>query len=236
MIAHYLQHVPFEGLGSIEYWLKDNGFEITLTRLFESEPLPNIAQIDFLIILGGPMSVNDEKNFRWLKKEKEYITDMINSGKPVLGICLGAQLIASAMGKKVYQNGLKEIGWFPVQGIPPRDNSIFAFPSSTTVFHWHGETFDLPENAELLASSRGCRNQAFQIGISVIGLQFHLETTTDSSREITTNCRNELIPSQYVQTEDQIMSAQSDDYLEINRLMDKILSFLHTNNARQYLR
>lgn len=229
MRAHYLQHVPFEGLGSIETWLQTAGYEITSTQFYESSALPDVNEIDLLIVMGGPMSVNDEGEFPWLALEKKFIRDVIEAGKPVLGICLGAQLIASAMGGKVYQNPVQEIGWFPVQAVPSADNSIFAFPPSITVFHWHGETFSLPPGATLLARSEGCENQAFQIGGSVIGLQFHLETTPASALEIVINCRDELISSQYVQTEEEILSVGPGSYGAINLLMGDILFFLQTS-------
>jgi GMP synthase-like glutamine amidotransferase len=227
MRAHYFQHVPFEGLGSIESWLKVAGYEITSTRFFESTELPDIREIDMLVIMGGPMSVNDEAKYPWLVSEKQFIREAVNSGKPVLGICLGAQLIAAAFGAKVYRNSVKEIGWFPIQGISSNDESIFfKFPESIKAFHWHGETFDLPPQAVRLAKSDECENQAFQLGKSVIGLQFHLETTPNAAQDIVSNCRDELVPSQYVQTENEILSVKSETYKSINYLMANILAFL----------
>ncbi|MDI6401728.1 hypothetical protein QLX67_06970 [Balneolaceae bacterium ANBcel3] len=226
MRAHYFQHVSFEGPGSIEPWMKSQGYELTCTRFFESAELPNPDSIDFLVIMGGPMSVNDESRFPWLSIEKEFVRTFIDSGKPLLGICLGAQIIASTMGAKVYPNPLKEIGWFPIQAVTPQDDSAFRFSPSETVFHWHGETFDLPSDAIHLARSEGCENQAFQIGKRVMGLQFHLETTPESAREIVTHCRDELIPSRYVQTEDEILSAHTSRYTSINEQMSNILSYL----------
>jgi GMP synthase-like glutamine amidotransferase len=229
MRAHYFQHVPFEGLGSIGPWLREAGYTITNTRFFEPVELPGITDIDLLVIMGGPMSVNDEDELTWLVQEKQFIRDAIMKGKSVLGICLGAQLIASAMGARVYQNTFKEIGWFPIQGVSSTDN--FRFPPSVQVFHWHGEAFDLPSGAILLASSEGCKNQAFQIGRSVIGLQFHLETTPASAREIISNCRDELTPSQFVQTEESILSAKPGAYDTINQIMNDILFFLQQNHG-----
>lgn len=138
MRAHYFQHVPFEGLGSIESWLKKSGFKITSTRFYESAKLPDLKTIDLLVVMGGPMSVNDEDRFPWLVAEKQFIWDAIAKSKPVLGICLGAQLIASALGAGVYPNKVKEIGWFPIHGIESNGQSVFAFPESISVFHWHG--------------------------------------------------------------------------------------------------
>ncbi|MCP5446059.1 MAG: gamma-glutamyl-gamma-aminobutyrate hydrolase family protein [Chromatiaceae bacterium] len=226
MRAHYFQHVPFEGLGSIEAWLTAHGFAITATKFFESAEIPALHQIDLLVVLGGPMSVNEEAQFRWLAAEKAYLREAVVSGKPVLGICLGAQLIASAMGSGVYPNSAKEIGWFPINGIAVSNHSAFNFPQTVQVFHWHGETFDLPAGAVHLASSDGCTNQAFQIGTSVIGLQFHLETTPESLQRIVANCRDEIVPARYIQTEDEMRSADAAAYRSINRMMDDVLSHL----------
>lgn len=231
MRAHYLQHVPFEGLGSIAPWLEAAGHELTNTRFFESAALPDLKKIDLLLVMGGPMSVNDEDEFPWLVSEKQFIGEAIHLGKPVLGICLGAQLIASATGARIYRNSFKEIGWFPIYGISSNDRSIFSFPPSVQVFHWHGETFDLPSGATRLAKSDKCENQAFQISKSVIGLQFHLETTPEAAREIVSNCRNDLVPSEYIQTEQEILSVKPERYKSINQLMGNILSFLLRNDG-----
>ena len=226
MRAHYLQHVPFECLGSIEPWLRSAGYETTKTPFFRSVDLPDHQEVDLLVVMGGPMSVNDEGEFPWLVEEKQFIRNAIEAGKPVLGVCLGAQLIASAMGARVYPNAVKEIGWFPIQGVPPIGGSSFRFPPSVEVFHWHGETFDLPCGAVRLAASEGCENQAFQLGQSVIGLQFHLETTPESARELVSHCSAELIRSRYVQSATSILAAAPDIYRDINNLMVEVLLFL----------
>lgn len=231
MRAHYLQHVPFEGPGSIVSWLAAAGWKITRTRLFASEALPDPGALDLLVIMGGPMSVHDEDEFPWLTTEKRFIREVIDSGTPALGICLGAQLIASAMGARVYRNPVKEIGWLPVRGVAGNDGCIFRFPQSETVFHWHGETFDLPPGATRLAQSDGCENQAFQLGESVIALQFHLETTPEAVRELVANCRDELVPARYIQTEEEILSVGPARYQTIHRLMGGILSFLLRHNG-----
>lgn len=231
MRAHYLQHVPFESLGSIEAWLQNAGYEISRTQLYESEGFPKIEDIDLLVVMGGPMSVNDEQQYSWLVKEKNFIKSMIQAGKSTLGICLGAQLIANSMGGDVFQNSVKEIGWFPIQAAKSQSNGVFQFPEEIEVFHWHGETFSLPNGATQIAESKGCKNQAFQIGSNVIGLQFHLETTPNSAQAIVENCRNELVDGEYIQTEAVILSASQEQYDSINSLMGEILEYLQASNG-----
>ncbi|HQI74103.1 MAG TPA: type 1 glutamine amidotransferase [Smithella sp.] len=231
MRAHYLQHVPFEGLGSIESWLQKSGYEITSTKLFDGPEFPDLRKIDFLVVMGGPMSVNDEGKLPWLVAEKQFIWDTIAKNKPVLGICLGAQLIANVLGARVYPNKEKEIGWFPIHGIATNDKTIFEMPASLKVFQWHGETFDLPAGAVRLAKSDVCENQAFQIGTSVIGLQFHLETTPEAARALVSNCGDDLVEAPYIQTDQEIMSAGTETFQSINHLMDEVLSFLVNNKS-----
>lgn len=226
MKAHYLQHEPQEGLGSIETWLRDHGCQIRGTMLHEGEALPDIADFDLLVILGGGMSANDEERLPWLRAEKNLIRRAMAADKKVLGICLGAQLIASALGSRVYRNAEKEIGWHEIRGIPVGDGHVFCFPRLCEAFHWHGETFDLPAGAVLLAESAACRNQAFQIGRNIIGLQFHLETTPDTAHQFVSSGRTDLAPGPFVQSEEEILGAPAGKYDRLNALMDDLLSHL----------
>ncbi|UJF25158.1 hypothetical protein L0B52_03145 [Suttonella sp. R2A3] len=232
MRAHYFQHVPFEGLGSIEPWLTNAGYSISSTAFFGSGELPNLEDIDLLIIMGGPMSVNDEAEYPWLIKEKAFIKQAIAAGKSVLGICLGAQLIADAMGAAVYAGEHKEIGWFPIEASSANNPSVVQLPKQLNVFHWHGETFDLPKRAIRLASSAGCANQAFQIGRHVIGLQCHLETTPLSAKAIVEHCRDELVEGRFIQSASELLAADEERYRGINRWMERILEYLHANHAK----
>ena len=127
MRVHVLQHVPFEGLGSIGPWLQRRGAAISATRFFAGDQLPHLESLDMLVAMGGPMSVNDEATLPWLQEEKRLIADAIGRGTPVLGVCLGAQLIASALGARVFPNHVKEIGWFPVRA-RPTDRPTVALP------------------------------------------------------------------------------------------------------------
>lgn len=229
MRVQILQHVPFEGPGSIAQWLEARNTTVQTTHLYAGAPLPAAEEIDLLIIMGGPMSVNDEVDFPWLVQEKELVRTMVTHNKPVLGICLGAQLIASALGAKVYAGPQKEIGWFPITTASPAAD-VFQFPDTATVFHWHGETFDLPAGVTRLASSPVCANQAFQVGSNVIGLQFHLETTPESVELMLTNCADELVDGKFIQSAEQIRTVSPTVYQEINQLMISILNHLNTLN------
>lgn len=192
---HYLQHVPFEGLGYIERWALENKHQLTSTQLYEQEDLPRIEEVDWLIIMGGPMNIYEENQYPWLVKEKVFIRDFIEANKPVLGICLGSQLIASVLGAEVRSNADKEIGWLPIQ-YTSRKHTISLFDGipeeESIVFHWHGDTFDLPEGATLIASSEGCANQAFIYNGKVVGLQYHMEVTEESMQNMIDNGWEEL--------------------------------------------
>jgi GMP synthase-like glutamine amidotransferase len=225
MKVHVLQHVRFEGLGSIEPWLVERGADIRYTRFFAGDPLPDLGAVDFLVVMGGPMSVNDEAEFPWLKLEKQTIREAVARDIRVLGVCLGAQLIASAFKSRVYPNPAKEIGWFPIEGLSEGEGA-FPFPAQCTVFHWHGETFDLPRGTVRLARSRGCENQAFQLNRQVIGLQFHLEMMPDGVRSIVESCRHELVPGSYIQSAREILHPSATQYRAINQLMSDVLEYL----------
>lgn len=206
MKIHYLQHVPFEGLGCIQHWITKNNHQLTATKFYESAMLPNLNDVDFLIIMGGPMGVYDEDKYKWLAAEKEFIRQTISAGKNVLGICLGAQLIAEVLGAKVYPNKYKEIGWFSVN--IEESLSIYStnLTPQLTVFHWHGDTFDLPKGATLHSSSLVCKNQLFTFNDNVMGIQFHLEATAESIKLFVENGKEELIAAgDYVQSELQIL-------------------------------
>jgi GMP synthase (glutamine-hydrolysing) len=203
---HYIQHVEYEGLGSIEEWILSSGHSLTSTRFFESSELPETIDFDWLIIMGGGMSLNDEDQHPWLVAEKKFIRQSIDAGKTVLGICLGAQLISAVLGAKVYRNNEKEIGWFDIEltCFAKSEKLFFEIEDRIKVFHWHGDTFDLPENAIHLAYSRGCRNQAYLYKGRVLALQFHLEQTPASLQQMIENGREELRLGKYIQTEKKI--------------------------------
>jgi GMP synthase-like glutamine amidotransferase len=228
MNIHYLKHVPFEGLGFIDNWVRNPEHKVTATKFYEDHKLPFVDICDMLIVMGGPMSVGDDHIYPWLKEEKKFIEKAIVKGKKVVGICLGAQLIAEVLGAKVYPNKEKEIGWFPVKFMPENSGLLKDFPQTETVLHWHGDTFELPQNSRHIAKSDACRNQGFTYKDHVVGLQFHMEMTPDSLNVMIENCKDELKQSTYVQSEDQIRSV---NYFESNnKLIDQLLNSLAAAN------
>jgi GMP synthase-like glutamine amidotransferase len=204
---HYFQHVPFEGLGSIEKWVLAKNHVLTGTHFYELHRFPELDNIDWLIVMGGPMGVYDENQYPWLATEKEFITKAIAKGKTVLGICLGAQLIAEVLGAKVYPNSQKEIGWFPIKlSAQALQSPIMKnLPENFSVFHWHGDTFDLPEGALHLAESQACLNQAFSYKEKVLGLQFHFEVDAAAVEGMIEGADAELSKAPFVQTAAEIL-------------------------------
>jgi GMP synthase (glutamine-hydrolysing) len=172
------QHVSFEILGTLHPLLKARGFRIRYAN-FGRHPdaHPEVTRYNGLVVLGGPMNVDDLKRHPHLAVEVELIRQAIDQGLPVLGICLGAQLIAKALNAPVYANRIKEIGWYDVCPTPAaKDDPLFGdFSEVEKIFQWHGDTFELPAGAVHLAASRTCPRQAFRYGATVYGLQFHLE-------------------------------------------------------------
>ena len=227
MRVHHLRHVEFENLGFIESWLRSAGHSVVTTRMYANDPLPTVDQFDWLIVMGGPMSANDDAVLPWMGPEKKLIQSTIKANKRVMGVCLGAQLIAAALGAKVFKNPEREIGWFDIQRSPEANQHPFGtlIPARTEVFHWHGDTFDLPHGAVRLASSVGCLNQAYAISNHVLGLQFHLEMTPFLAEQLTIHCRDELGIATYVQPPEKIL-AEPSRFEQMNQLMASVLQAL----------
>jgi GMP synthase-like glutamine amidotransferase len=187
-----LQHVPFEGPAAIADWAASRGVPVSIVRLYESEALPELSVFDMLAVMGGPMSVNDGAQYPWLGPELTLLREAIGASKAVLGVCLGAQMIAKALGARVYPAKQKEIGWFPVERIAAKHTLFDGIPASFMAFHWHGETFDLPAGARGLAKTAAAPNQAFAAGSRVLGLQFHMEATPASVKDLLDHAGDEI--------------------------------------------
>ncbi|MDO9632795.1 MAG: type 1 glutamine amidotransferase [Humidesulfovibrio sp.] len=192
---HGIRHESFEREAEIAVWAAARGHSLTHTDLWKGEALPNLASFDWIIVMGGPMGVYDDDKYPWLAGEKRFLRQAVDAGKLVLGVCLGAQLLSVVLGGAVTRNRHSEIGWHEVQAGPQAALSrIFCcLPNAYEAFHWHGDTFSIPEGALWTAKSEGCAHQAFEAkGGRVVGLQFHLETNAGSMAEIAEHCADEI--------------------------------------------
>lgn len=224
---HCIQHVDFEGIGYIETWAKNNNHELSYSLLYEKEDFPSQTDFDWLIVMGGPMNIYEEEKYPWLIKEKQFIKESINSDKTVLGFCLGSQLIADILGAKIKRNRDVEIGWFPVNLTDfGKGHEIFRdLNFGNPVFHWHGDTFDIPDKCGHIAYSKACIHQAFIYKDKVIGFQFHLEVTPSSLANMVEKGKDELIKSQYIQSQSEII--ENSNYIDsCNEILTEILNRL----------
>jgi GMP synthase-like glutamine amidotransferase len=221
---HFLEHVPFEDGANVAKWAKSRGLNIARTRLYKNDSFPAPETIDWLVIMGGPMNIYQYDTYPWLLRERQFISEAINRRKCVLGICLGAQLIADALGGKVTKNKSPEIGFFDVKlnrkGV--RSDIFAGFEKSFNAFHWHGDTFSIPAGAVSLAKSKACDNQAFSYTDRVIALQFHLDYNRSSIEKMVRNCSHELVNAPYVQSIEELMT-NSANLVKQEELLYKLL-------------
>jgi GMP synthase-like glutamine amidotransferase len=227
MRLHSLQHVPFEHLAAIAPWAQARGWTLSTTHLYDGEALPSQDTMDWLVIMGGPMNIYEEERYPWLAAEKRFIAQAVEAGKTVLGICLGAQLIADALGAAVVRGPHPEIGWFPVRKDPEADHTAVGrmLPASFDAFHWHGDTFTLPEGAVPLGRSEACACQGFIYKERVLALQFHLETTETSAQALVKHCGDEIGDGPYEQTAAEML-AEPRRFNRLNTLMKALVDTL----------
>ncbi len=198
------QHVPFEGPASIRQWAEQRGLAVECVPVWQTSPSMPDAGTRLLVVMGGPMGVHDTDMHPWLLQEKQRLREVIDAGIPVLGVCLGAQLIADVLQATVTKNAHREIGWFDIS----RDEAITTtwlgnyWPGTIPVLHWHGDTFGIPDGAVRIAGSHACANQGFLYQQHVLGLQCHLETTGPWLERLMNHCAHELDGSRYVQDAD----------------------------------
>ena len=194
MRLHVIQHVAFEGPVLIGEWAAERVHELT-SGLALTEEFPAVEDVDFLVVMGGPMAADDEVASPWLRAEKHYVAETIAAGRLVLGVCLGAQIVAEVLGGTVKRNPEPEIGWYSMCRTPAglEEPLLDAWPETMVVGQWHGDTFDLPAGLDPLMSSAACANQGFVFDTRVVGLQFHLEWTLESLLALVAACRDELV-------------------------------------------
>lgn len=202
MIVNVLQHTPNEGPGSIQKWAHLHHHEFYVYHPYQFGILPTAEETDFLVILGGPMSPNDD--LPWIKQERQLIKKLWAKNVPILGICYGAQQIVKTLGYQVKKSPVKEVGWGPVT---VQTDMIKGLPHELTVLHWHEEMFEIPQEAKILFSNDNLQNQGFVLGKQAVGLQFHLEPEEDNLKEIVVNDAQYISGSVFQQTAEQIISA-----------------------------
>ncbi|MGA2798418.1 MAG: gamma-glutamyl-gamma-aminobutyrate hydrolase family protein [Thermoguttaceae bacterium] len=222
-----LRHVPHESAGTLENALATAHLEFQYLDLFHEYPGSlDCGQYLGLVVLGGPMNVDEVQKHPFLGDDIRWIRQTVEAGIPMLGICLGSQLLAKAFGARVYPGRIKEIGWYPLElTIAAAEDRLFAgCGPNLTVFQWHGDTFDLPPGAVHLAQSPLCRNQAFRIGPSAYGLQFHIEMTVEMIEDWLTESgnRGELASLDYIDAK-LIRQKTPQDLPGLQTLADKVL-------------
>lgn len=229
MKIHWLQHVPFEGLGYIGEWAEENGNTLHCTRFYAGDALPAAESCDFLIVMGGPMGVHD--NYPWLKEEIRFIRQCTELRIPILGVCLGAQLLAHCLGGKVSANEHKEIGWFDIRKNPNVSHRLATIlPDELTVLHWHGDTFTIPPDALHLFSSEACLNQAFIHDENRIGIQFHLEIGRQGVEQLVQHCGEELSDGRWIQTGEELREGAERSH-SCRQAMKNILDYLKSQTV-----
>lgn len=225
MRVHIIIHARFEKPGAIEPWAIKNGHTLTFTHTYRGEQLPDISEFDFLVIMGGPQSPLELDKYPYLRDEIALTKLAVNQKKIVLGICLGAQIIGESLGAKTERSPNKEIGVFPIQltdeGI---NDSIFSkLPTTFDVMHWHNDMPGVPAGSAILAYSEGCPRQIIRYNESVYGLQCHMEMTNELVKGMTEHCGDDLKPGKYIQTTEELVSA---DQSKINEKIFFILDQL----------
>ena len=180
-----LQHIACEHPGVVSGVMEERGVEPVAVELDEGEPLPDWREFDGVLAMGGPMGATDDADHPWLTPEKQLVREAVEGGKPFLGVCLGVQLLAAALGARVYTSERAEVGLLPVELTPEgRQDPLFdGIDDSLVSLQWHGDTFELPDGAVHLASSPQVVHQAFRSGARAYGVQFHLEVTAEQARE-----------------------------------------------------
>jgi GMP synthase-like glutamine amidotransferase len=211
------QHEVCEGPGEIANWAGDRGHSVEVAHLYRGDPVPSVDALDALVVMGGEMNIHQYRQHPWLKPERLLVEAAMAQGKPVIGICLGAQVIADALGARVAQNPVYEIGWFPIAFTPEAHARFPKLPASATVLHWHGDTFDLPPGSTRIATSEACPEQGFAIPGKCLGLQFHLEMDPDLVRQTVKASIGPWPNGPYVQTPEHIFENAA-TYSEKNRL------------------
>jgi GMP synthase-like glutamine amidotransferase len=222
-----VKHIDIEGPGTLGDFLKEQGEPFTIVELGAGEPLPaDPRAFKAVVVLGGPMNVDEENKYTFLKPENDFIQKVLKTHVPYLGICLGSQLLAKAAGARVVRSPVKEIGWYRVQltAEGKKDPLFNGFSEQDPIYHWHGDMFEIPVNGRLLARAEGCPHQALKVGSNAYGIQFHVEVTDKSIREWCAEyCANDL-PGR-----PEHAKAMMDDYWKYKKIFDAQAMVIYRN-------
>lgn len=223
-----LKHVPFEGLGTFREELEKRGLRYREVNLYEEGAPKYLEGCGGLIIMGGPMNVYEETEYPFLTDEDRLIKEALVKKIPMIGVCLGAQLMAKAAGAKVTKGAKKEIGWYPLYLAEEAksDHAFTALPKKIEVFQWHGDTFEIPKGAVRLASSELFSNQAFRIGGNAYAFQFHIEVTEGVIREwVAINGKELEAVKDYIDSK-KILAESKEKAKELRKLADVVYNGL----------
>ncbi|WP_321324008.1 type 1 glutamine amidotransferase [Thiomicrorhabdus sp.] len=224
-----VKHAVFEKEGNMAAWLQKKQADVVYLNLYESTVFPDPKTFDLIVLLGGPMSVNDEEEYPWLVAEKRFVKEALLLDMPILGICLGGQLIANALGAPVTLNKETEIGWHTISNSTSNSTSnkrIFQFPEQMPIFNWHGETFALPTGAESIMKSQACENQGFQYGGKVIGLQCHPEVTPEIIQDWIDEIGEQMVQGEFVHTPEQMFVDVENKVAQAQIQLENMLDFI----------